>query len=242
MNFDVDAIEIRNFRGIDVQGQKIMGLGRLNLFIGSNNSGKSTVLRLISHYFPAVSDRSKVDFKNSFDELDQHRPAKGNPIVGLGFEADKLVRKILDGVSVAGDSAWPNDVRVVIDILADDDGIVWWDYDLRARQPPALRFPDAESYQTSSQSARPFDVFMRKGSPYSGGGPEAWVKHSLEVIKRFPLEFDTPTHLIPAVRKISESNIGFEDRDLSGNGLVNRLAELQNPILEQREDVRSSKR
>ncbi|KEO91826.1 hypothetical protein EH31_03900 [Erythrobacter longus] len=242
MTFDVDALEVRNFRGIGGSPQLVSQIAKMNFFIGPNNAGKSTILRLISHYFPASKDRSQTTFKNSFVELDRNQQTGGSPRVGLGFRLERVAEKILDGVTRENDAQWESVITAVVAKLADPTGYVWWDYDLQSRAAPRLRFPKVDEYTSDSSKARPFDQFMVKATPYSGGGPKAWVEHSLEVVNRFAPSFSTNTHLIPAIRKISQGEVDFDGGDLSGNGLIKRLAEIQNPVLERRADVRKFER
>jgi AAA15 family ATPase/GTPase len=47
----LNSIQIKNFRGFD--NLDIDGFSQINLFIGRNNSGKSSVLEAIFFYFIA---------------------------------------------------------------------------------------------------------------------------------------------------------------------------------------------
>lgn len=59
----LDSLEIRNFRNL--KELRITSLGRVNLFIGKNNTGKSTILEALAIY------ASKGEFKTIFELLEE---------------------------------------------------------------------------------------------------------------------------------------------------------------------------
>ena len=59
----LDSLEIKNFRNL--KELRITSLGRVNLFIGKNNTGKSTILEALAIY------ASKGEFKTIFELLEE---------------------------------------------------------------------------------------------------------------------------------------------------------------------------
>jgi predicted ATP-dependent endonuclease of OLD family len=51
----IDGIYIKNFRSFDSNGCSISNFGRVNVFIGKNDSGKSNILRFISRLYPTTT-------------------------------------------------------------------------------------------------------------------------------------------------------------------------------------------
>lgn len=48
----IDALRVELYRGIGDKGVVLDDLSRLNVFIGPNNAGKSTILRLLAEDAP----------------------------------------------------------------------------------------------------------------------------------------------------------------------------------------------
>ncbi|NQT18910.1 MAG: AAA family ATPase [Planctomycetes bacterium] len=62
-------IGIANFRSFDESGIMIKNLGKINIFIGKNNSGKSNILRffrLLSKHFSELNKFPSSDIENQF--------------------------------------------------------------------------------------------------------------------------------------------------------------------------------
>lgn len=67
-NLILDSLEIRNFRGL--QELRIERLGRVNLIVGKNNVGKTSVLEALRLYANPGSPEIHSDLLQSRDELD----------------------------------------------------------------------------------------------------------------------------------------------------------------------------
>lgn len=73
----LDGINIKNFRSFDKEGCIIEDFGKVNVFIGKNNSGKSNVLAFISKLPLLIANNSNVP---PFKEEDYFDYEEGTPI------------------------------------------------------------------------------------------------------------------------------------------------------------------
>jgi AAA15 family ATPase/GTPase len=70
----LNSLEIKNFRALE--DFKVAKLGRVNLIVGKNNSGKSTVLEALRIYAGNAQRELLVDIAKSHDETYQPTEVK----------------------------------------------------------------------------------------------------------------------------------------------------------------------
>lgn len=71
----LDSLEIRNFRGL--KEMKIEKLGRVNLIVGKNNVGKTSVLEALRVYSKPASPKLLLEIFSRRDEFDKNSPTAG---------------------------------------------------------------------------------------------------------------------------------------------------------------------
>jgi predicted ATP-dependent endonuclease of OLD family len=88
----LDSLRIKNFRCLE--DFRVERLGRLNLIVGGNNSGKSTVLEALRIYAGNANRLLLVDLARSHDETSRPSPA---PIDAADAEADAPLQDFFTG-------------------------------------------------------------------------------------------------------------------------------------------------
>ena len=84
MNF-IDGIGISMYRGFGKDIVRIGPFSKINLFIGKNDCGKSTVLRFIQSHYKAVVERTAINIT----EDDLHRGlSPGTPVLEIALKLD----------------------------------------------------------------------------------------------------------------------------------------------------------
>ncbi len=83
----ITGFGIKNYRSFGNTGAMIEDYGKLNVFIGKNNSGKSNVLR-----FLRIVSQQNIDEK-TFAQADIHRPLGGAVTFGLAFKFENEVNQ-----------------------------------------------------------------------------------------------------------------------------------------------------
>lgn len=93
----IKEIEIKNFRSIDTLIIKEENIRNLNILVGSNDIGKSNVLRALNLFFNGETDMGKkFDFNTDFNKNKERLPGKGQYVlvklkIEVLYEKDKYV-------------------------------------------------------------------------------------------------------------------------------------------------------
>jgi predicted ATPase len=227
------SISVKNFRGIDNEYQEASGFGKFNFFIGPNNAGKSTVLDLLHRYFP-ISDRRAGDNIAS-DALDLNRSANsGDFSIRVGTPASVVLERFKKLPVASDNQTMVAYGKKVIEWIA-QDGLLWVQNAPPFHNSPVRVF-DEDAMQISTVLNNSEVRALWSGlTRMSGADIRTWSREIVDsvcALANVPLP---PIHLIPAFRKIGPDGEGLIDT--SGAGLIERLAQLQNPTLEKRSDT-----
>lgn len=219
------GIELANFRGVGQERQRAFPFSDINFFIGANNAGKSGVLIFIAKY---LNQRSGVrePWVRQFDDLDQNVGRRGPVKWALALDAQNtridlsnkpyekgLFDKLLTAISNEG-SIW---------IAPSPDG--------RRLQLPA----DVAAATANTLKPDEWNRLWSAITKQSGGGlQEHWIPETLGAIANSYAPSYPAVSFVPAIRELGPSGVPFEN--FSGAGLIDRLAELQNPPHDKRTD------
>lgn len=213
--------------------QRLSGFRKINFFIGANNAGKSTVLSFISKFLKFSSHPSPLTISNpEVDELDRHHGSNQLPLIGIGiprsaFNSDlnlaPTYRETLDNMA---------EMCVVEENL-------WLSSVIQNNSSLRLKFPD-DPLALDGLSEERVRSFCS-----SVIGNTSTHESNLERIANFITNKLSPSFpevlMIPAIRQVGPSDTEFRAGDLSGRGIINKLAELQNPSELSEYDVERSK-
>jgi len=219
----IHGLYLANFRAIG--SPAFVGPFRdINFFIGPNNVGKSTVLLFLSSYLHP--NAKGIDAWARQYLPDDARLGKGVSEIkfALGVPAGKFVEQVLKLTN----GNFKAELTAVAASLTASDGLLWLEPDGTRR---GLRFL-AELGAIAALPAPTWRNIWHVVTGSSGGGPEHWASGALQRIVQLFVPSYPNVHLIPAIREVSGS--GQEFNDYSGKGLIDKLAQLQNPPHDQR--------
>lgn len=224
------ALAIENYRGIGPQRQDICPLSSMNLFVGANNSGKSTVLNFISSYLPKTSNDQ---FAAAASEVnDQHIGAgAGTSRYSLGIPVAEFATAAKERAKQGpGQGRWAEVCEQITERISEGD-YVWCE----RNQNQSLTYSGGINLEILAelQNQRLWQQMIMNLSGSSSGGMMNYVQ---EVVKHLcnAQSIELPqTHLIPAKREIGNS---AGEYDLRGSSLINWLLEIQTPDLGHLED------
>jgi len=229
------ALSIRNYRGI-LDEQRLTGLSSFNFFIGANNAGKSTVLNLISRHFPIISRRHGERAKNDLLPLERNLGAGGAaPQIGIGVPRDTALE--LAVAPIADQNYRRNtrkDMTRIIGLLANVDDTVWFKTGLPSSEGLKMDVPPKDTLLPDTDAHHAFAHLMQTATQHSGGTIDMQITKVVEYITQRQNLTIPATSLIPALRRVGPKGEAFDD--LSGVGLIDRLAELQNPTVDKLDD------
>jgi hypothetical protein len=232
----IDGIGISNYRSFGNTHQYIGPFDKINLLIGQNNAGKSNILLYLSKYYEqAVKSVQTGRFNFKFETLDKHLGdhAKDDPAFSIGikiggekylaiFENYKnnlnqdcmaLIEKIFQSES-----------------LSSNGKIAWFKYEHNKNTnsfsiSPALaqKLIDENIVDYSGW----FYVWESLTKASGGALKDHWIPQTLHELCAKQI-VPVKVNFIPAIRRIGDANTKISD-DYSGLGIIDRLAQLQNP-------------
>lgn len=237
-----DGIGLSLYRSFGPAIQRIGPFAKINLLIGQNNVGKSNILNFIAKHYPAFVLSAKgqnIEFKLS--ALDKHHGTESSHLkFELGLRLDGVMYKELIESWFSNGAA--KHLPLVNSILrsrtlAGDMSVAWFPYVARWGGGAEIDKSIVQSLISENLAHQnQWQALWTHLTHRTGGGLEQhWIYETIKALS--PANFPPPTiHLIPAIRKVGEA--GTNPHDYSGIGIIDRLAEFQNPSYD-RPELRS---
>lgn len=226
-------LAISGYRSFGKVPQYFDRFTKINILIGRNNSGKSNVLRVIKEVLPQISNHGALKLEPVAAHLPDHPPFQ----VGIGeaFTEESAGRFSLPPTSNRREQI-PTDGRgaaiepLMAELLArkgshDGTNLAWSFTTFPDRKPVHDTWVPAMAGMESLKVQRLWSFLTGRGQ---GDRKAHWEP---QIVECFPLQIPQRTvELIPAIRRIGDS--GVEPIGYDGTGIINRLAQLQNPSAE----------
>jgi len=235
----LQALAVQFFRGIGEDTQNLGPFKEFNFFVGTNNSGKSTILDLIHRHISGTAREPKLE------PLDAHTGAKTGAfyfavgVMEATFRSAALERFLEIAAGRYGNGPPPEFSEYISSICKALalNGIIW----IRLRKGQAATDLIVNANLVNSiRAAIDRNNWQRLWSAMTGSSGGDLEKHWIpQVLNQL---FDCQKVAIPEVRFIpTNRQIGKtseEFNDFSGRGLIDRLAQLQSPDHDKREELR----
>lgn len=230
MTVYLEAISASFYRGIGKESQKIRPFTKLNFFIGENNSGKSVVLNLINDHLPKETNRLSSTRKLARHET-YFGAVTGTFSVARGIPVKSIIKPTFDVIDLKtygnGKTQKDNLHRAVTDIF--EDGFLWGDYEGLSFKVTldSDELNRAKSILTTSEWEQIFKTLTDSW----GGSQEMFILGVLNWAANRGINSLPESMLIPAKRQLGSKDETFDD--LSGRGLLDHLASIQNPSFDE---------
>ncbi|MGD9543309.1 MAG: ATP-dependent endonuclease [Methylocystis sp.] len=242
MGVFLHGLKLQFYRGIGDQIQTMHPFKRFNFFIGSNNSGKSTVLNFISKHLSEYPGREGTK-ATQLDSLDRHLgSSQGALSACLAVPSAQFRDIVLAGLPphlVHRDNL--SDLINKLIAYFDEDGAIWLKIPIPASTgayaPPAFDFDksvDAQIGLTVMSKGEWQSLWSSLTAKSAGGYEQHWLPEAVRALNSRAQVRLPQAGLIPAIRQIGPKDQDYSD--LSGQGLINRLATLQNPDYDRPQD------
>jgi energy-coupling factor transporter ATP-binding protein EcfA2 len=211
----LEGIRISNYRSIGEQ-QTIEPLGKINVFVGPNNSGKSNILRFINKNLIHTMRQDKANGLVSEPHLSRNAPTCAQ----IGIMASV---KDFTNILGSGDRD-PVGINTLYQHLF-DKRLLW----IGEKWPETELLEQATNWLTHNE----WHGIWANASNKSGGGlNEHWIPQTLMMLKRLmpapPIVYE-----VPITRQAdSQSQNGVNKESpivLDGRGAIRQLAALQSP-------------
>jgi len=225
------GLRLANFRAFGPQRQTIAPLKQFNFFVGANNSGKSAVLNFVSRFLPIMRTRlPSNEPKKTINELDYHNQKQTPITVEIGFPSEKFIDRVKSGLPQEVQRRLVGEFEKIRRLL-DDHGFIWIRQTVGSGDIAVVS--PAHTNVKAGLSPQDWNQLWSALTNQRGGGIDTWVNETLLQLANRQ-DYGLPSiHLIPAIREVSPAGNAF---DHSGNGLIDKLAELQNPTHNRRQD------
>lgn len=226
-------LAISGYRSFGKEPQYFDKFSKINILIGRNNSGKSNVLRAIKEVLPQASAHGPL----KLDPVAIHLPDQPPFQLATG---EICPENRPEGLLLPSDSPRlqhpsaaipPRHIEQLIAELLrckahhDQTTLAWSFTTFPDRKPIHDSWAAALGSMEASSVQRLWSYLTNK---HSGDRKVHWEPQIAEI---FPLKIEQqPVELIPAIRRVGDS--GTVPTGYDGTGIINRLAQLQNPSAE----------
>lgn len=245
----LDGVAVQFYRGIGADVQYIAPFSRMNFFIGANNAGKSIILNLLATHLNSVQNWGGTAFQRRHANeiqirLDGPEIYQGSSpsqfLMAIGRRKDDVVSGVIEKYGEhefhprrpsygAQPTTLEAEVRKICNKL-DVNGCVW----VRQRGDDLVFYPNFSADDATDWTDEWSAVWQVLTSQGNGNLTQHWMPETLSAIAKHAVPKLHPIHLIPAKRVLGGKSETFDD--LSGKGLIDHLATLQNPSWDKQGD------
>jgi len=224
----LEGIRISDYRSIGEQ-QTIEPLGKINVFVGPNNSGKSNVLRFVNKNLAKPHTTSRRTPNNGLASSEPHL-GRGQPsAMQIGFTPTiDEVATVLNAIDRK-----EAEVAKLYTHLVNNE-LLW----IGEQWPETELLETATDWLTQNEWRR----IWSKATNQSGGSLKAsWIPQTLQKLKRL-LPTQSAVYEIPISRQADSRSPADANKSssiiLGGQGAIGLLAAMQNPSHEEYQESR----
>jgi AAA ATPase domain len=223
------GLALENYRGIGPKIQKMAPMKDFNFFIGANNTGKSTILQFISKHLnrPYLPQNPA-----EYEPLERYRGGvEGSPKNAIAIPRQTFIEKCLAEIAHQQFRQQITPRIVEMSDLFQECGFIWLRLEGMPKQRASLLDrPDIDRL-LKFMTSREWELLWKRVTGMDGGDiRQHWIPDTLEKFLSAQSATFPIARLIPAIREIGPRGQSF---DYSGKGLIDHLAEIQNPSYDQ---------
>lgn len=231
----LNSFAIGGYRSFGKTVQRFAHLAQINLFIGQNNCGKSNILRFIHDIYPKLSSapQSMSPPNLGLSAIDRHMPESAEFVTGHAitlpeseFQCPDL-KYFYPSIGISNLTALFRILKKKSE-LDTSDKLVWFDFgtDLQLRTGNWLH-----AFGVLNDSSL-LSLWSTLCNVSGGDRNQHWTPETLQRITKRPNAITVI--MIPAIRQVGKH--GSTSEGFSGEGIIERLAKLQNPDVLNQQD------
>lgn len=231
----LNGVAVAFYRGIGPNIQRIAPFSKMNFFVGSNNSGKSIILNLISNHVPRYLREERV---KPLDPVEVYKGTiTGNIKIAIGRKKEQIFKEIEKKIYEDREvyqshhrQLIEKELKGIINDLS-EIGLIW---KVITEESKGASLRNEDINEISRWDYDWNGIWSMLTRQTGGSRIHHWVPETIDHIAGFASPKLPPVHLIPAKRQLGEKGETFTD--LSGRGLIDHLATLQNPSYDKQSD------
>jgi predicted ATPase len=236
---------VSGYRSFGKATQHISPLGKVNVFAGKNNAGKSNILRSLGLVESFVADRGKIKFDSVLDYhrgKEQVQPRLYFPLSTDDDAAAKYLAALLPEAHQRAN--WSGQFKDLLRRLAaDSSGAVWFCFnpsDAGKLEEP-LASTVAATFENDPHLSRTWSMIWAMSTNKSGGSFRTHhVPELLARLSTFAVPEPSSLYTLGPHRQVGDPGSAYQG--LNGDGLIAHLLTLQNPELARRKDFEKFER
>jgi predicted ATPase len=228
------------YRSIITLIAKIAPLRKINFIVGQNNSGKSNIIGFLHKQFALFYRLAKNENNGvkTFEPIDMPLHA-GQVMHRIGFpmsisSVDNYIDDLISQspgnprLCAVRDIA----IKVLLECFEKDQDFIWFIFSSHSVDKNFELEYDSDKAHDLLEKEEWRRLWHALTGQLQGNISAHWIPQTLQTLAKIP---DLPkVEVIPAIRKVGVP--GSERLDYSGEGIIERLAELQHPPLDKKED------
>ncbi|MFZ4657394.1 MAG: AAA family ATPase [Caldilineaceae bacterium] len=235
----IDGIAISNYRSFGSSLQHLGPLNKINLIIGQNNAGKSNMLSFLknhlSHMLLSARGGREIAGKD-FSPLDQHIGERtGSLSFAISLNLDNnYIELLASRLQKTFDNRNQQNLHRILhsNALSKGTNLAWFKYEADTGKPLTLaphllKEIKSESVLNETEWQRIWSFLTEQGR---GNIDDHWIPNTLQKISPINSRV-VDVSFIPAIRRIEPTK--SQDGEFGGAGIIDKLAKLQNPNVEQ---------
>lgn len=231
----IPGFGLRGYRSFGADIQYFGPLQKINLVVGTNNAGKSNVLRFIRDHLSDAVDSAGGSGGLELDELDRPRGSDREGVtVSFAWPRENVLQERIPNIR-EGNPQLQNTALAVLSAMVrrDEDSLYWIPYTGRtAGGKLSIPTDFAETVRSKADvSDRSWRDLWRSLTKKSGGSIEKhWVPESVRQLSPVQWLPNLDVVFVPAIREIEkEGSAGVTATAAAGRKIRDRLARLQHP-------------
>jgi len=234
----INGFAFSGYRSIGDELIKIAPLKKVNLIIGQNNVGKSNIINFLKNQYAYFVSKAKqqtgggrpgeIPFKEVDRHISQNRAEHRIAFPIFHNTIDEYINQKLPDENQNRTHRKLAKKLLTSEHLANGNGDIWFIYRSNTHNG---QFSLDYSIEEILPALEPrewqqlWSVLTRKGQ---GDIRAHWIPQTIASLAYIPPNIPA-IEVIPAIRRIGEA--GSEASDFSGEGIIERLAKIQNPPL-----------
>ena len=227
MTIFLDGVAAQFYRGVGSEVQFVAPFARMNFFIGANNSGKSILLNLITNHLPAAIEGKLTPLSG----IEIHRAREtGQFLIAVGRSASHVTDDFSEGLERRAQPSLIQGIREICNRLS-HKGCIW---SVIKDGGVSEIYPNPRTDDIFDSTKRWYQIWNALTGQTGGSAERHWIPETMKKIASHAVPRLPDIHLIPAKRELGEK--GETLSDLSGRGLIDHLASLQNPAWDKQEN------